>query len=129
MKGLATKLNIPYHILKANLDGYNQIVKTNEDTQFYKPAKYLHFPVSQGPFYAVRANSTSLGTIGGVKTNSKMQVLTANLKSISGAYVAGNNATGMYDTSYPTLEGISCAFAWNSGRIAGESAVQQLINL
>ncbi|MCH4164123.1 MAG: FAD-dependent oxidoreductase [Lentilactobacillus diolivorans] len=129
LKGLATKLNIPYHILKANLDGYNQIVKTNEDTQFYKPAKYLQFPVSQGPFYAVRANSTSLGTIGGVKTNSKMQVLTANLKSISGAYVAGNNATGMYDTSYPTLEGISCAFAWNSGRIAGESAVQQLINL
>ncbi|MFT8427871.1 MAG: hypothetical protein ABF625_09030 [Leuconostoc mesenteroides] len=55
--------------------------------------------------------------------------MTANLKSISGAYVAGNNATGMYDTSYPTLEGISCSFAWNSGRIAGESAVQQLINL
>ena len=32
---------------------------------------------------------------------------------------ANADAKGMYDPSYPTLEGISRAYAWNSGRIAG----------
>ncbi|WP_349630360.1 FAD-dependent oxidoreductase [Lentilactobacillus sp. Marseille-Q4993] len=123
---LATKLNVPSDELKQSVDSYNQLVEAGEDNQFYKPSKFVKFSVEQGPFYAVRANSTSLGTIGGIRTNEKMEALTPDNKAVSGAYVAGNNATGMYDTSYPTMEGISCAFAWNSGRIAAESAVERL---
>lgn len=41
---------------------------------------------------------------------------------IDGIYAVGNDASGLYDSSYPTIEGLSNAFAWNSGRIAGRYA-------
>lgn len=123
---LAAKLGVSAATVTAAVTDYNAAVKAKDDETFYKPSDYLRFSVEKGPFYAVKAQSTSLGTIGGVATDAHMQVLTTDGKPIPGAYVAGNDANGMYDTSYPTMEGISCAFAWNSGRIAGEAAREQI---
>ncbi|KRN52730.1 fumarate reductase (flavoprotein) [Pediococcus damnosus] len=123
---LATKLHMSQKILMQTVDRYNTQIEQKEDFDFYKPTKFMRFSVKQGPFYAIKARSTSLGTIGGIETNDQMDVLKADKKPVKGTFVAGNNASGMYDTSYPTLEGISCAFAWNSGRIAGESAIKLL---
>lgn len=122
---LAQQLNFTPDF-ETGINAYNQAVANQEDEQFYKAPEFLRFKVAQGPFHAVRANSTSLGTIGGVDANARMQVLTPTGHPIIGAYVAGNSANGMYDTSYPTIEGISCAYAWNTGRIAAESAVQDI---
>ncbi|APX72431.1 FAD-dependent oxidoreductase [Companilactobacillus allii] len=105
-----------------NLNEYNKIISDNNDSDFGKSTEFLKFPVSKGPFYAIKAQSTTLGTIGGVSVNDNLQALDKNGRVIKNVYATGNNASGMYDTSYPTLEGISCAFAWNSGRLAGESA-------
>lgn len=120
---LAMQLHVPATNLRATITRYNSLIKNHADKDFYKPANFLRFPLVQGPFYALKAKSTSLGTIGGIETNEKLEALTAEKTPILGAFVAGNDASGMYDTSYPTLEGISCAFAWNSGRIAGKSAI------
>lgn len=124
--GLADRIGASSDAVIHAVTAYNDAVNAGNDTTYYKPSKFLRFPVTSGPFYAVKAQSTSLGTIGGVATDAHMQVLTPAGKPIPGAYVAGNDANGMYDTSYPTMEGISCAFAWNSGRIAGEAASAQL---
>ena len=126
LKELAEQLQVSKETLGQTVNRYNMQVAQKEDSDFYKPSEFMRFSVAQGPFYAVKARSTSLGTIGGIETNERMEVLKTNKKPVQGTFVAGNNVSGMYDTSYPTLEGISCAFAWNSGRIAGESAIKLL---
>ena len=70
----------------------------------------------------VRANSTTLGTVGGALVNEHFEALNVKRQVIDGIYAVGNDASGLYDSSYPTIEGLSNAFAWNSGRIAGRYA-------
>ncbi|KRM95352.1 fumarate reductase (flavoprotein) [Liquorilactobacillus aquaticus DSM 21051] len=126
LDSLALQLKLDPQKLDATIKQYNEFTANKKDDLFYKSSQFLSFKVEQGPFYALKACSTSLGTIGGIETNENMEVLDQKSNIIKGAYATGNNASGMYDTSYPTLEGISCAFAWNSGRIAGESAANIL---
>ncbi|GAB5051598.1 FAD-dependent oxidoreductase [Pediococcus ethanolidurans] len=123
---LADQIHVSRQDFEKTIQHYNSLVNQKEDTDFYKPNKYLQFSLAKGPFYAIKARSTSLGTIGGIETNAKLEALKQNKQPIKGAYVTGNDASGMYDTSYPTLEGISCAFAWNSGRLAAKSVIQFL---
>lgn len=123
---LAQKLHFAVDDLQTTFTDYNQVVATNKDLEFGKARKFLQFPISNGPFYALKAQSTTLGTIGGVNVDDKLHVLDNDGQIIPNLYATGNNASGMYDTSYPTLEGISCAFAWNSGRIAGEDAAKTI---
>ena len=122
---LAQKTGLDETSLRESVERYNQLVKKGEDTDFYKNSRFMNVPVENGPFYAVRANSTTLGTVGGGLVNEKFQALTANRKVIPDVYVVGNNAGGLFDSSYPTIEGLSNAFAWNSGRIAGRVAVKE----
>lgn len=123
---IANTLNFDYNTIQQTVLEYNQIINSGFDSDFNKSEEFLQFPVSQGPFYAVQAQSTTLGTIGGIAVDEALHVLDKNGQIIPNLYATGNNASGMYDTSYPTLEGISCAFAWNSGRIAGEDAAKSL---
>ncbi|MDN6967349.1 FAD-dependent oxidoreductase [Oenococcus sp. UCMA 17063] len=120
---LSKKMMVPINNLNETVKNYNALVATGKDTDLYKADKFMKFSVGQEPFYAIKACSTSLGTIGGVAVDEKFNVLSPNNRAIPGAFAAGNTAAGgMYDDSYPTIEGLSCAFAWNSGRLAGEAA-------
>jgi fumarate reductase flavoprotein subunit len=103
---------------------YNKAVATGKDP-FGKPAKFLKYPVKQGPFYAMRAKVVSLATLGGVRVNENFEALNANYKPIGGLYAVGNNAYGFYCTpSYPPYQGLALGFAYNSGRIAGMEAAK-----
>ncbi|WP_125764869.1 FAD-dependent oxidoreductase [Companilactobacillus hulinensis] len=126
IENLSEDLGFDAKKVKENLDGYNKVISAEKDSEFGKPSKFLKFSVEQGPFYAIKAQSTTLGTIGGVAVDDKLHVINNEGQVIENVYATGNNASGMYDTSYPTLEGISCAFAWNSGRIAGEDAAENI---
>lgn len=126
VKELADKLNLNSDQVEKTFVKYNKIINEHKDTDFNKAAEFMKFPVSKGPFYAIKAQSTTLGTIGGVAVDDCLHVINNDGKIIPGLYATGNNASGMYDTSYPTLEGISCAFAWNSGRVAGEDATKNI---
>lgn len=121
---LAQDINVPVENLKDSLERYNKLVAKKEDTDFYKDSKFMRFPLEKAPFYAVKAVSTTLGTVGGGLVNENFEALTSERKVIPGVYAVGNDASGMFDSSYPTIEGLSNAFAWNSGRIAGEKASQ-----
>ncbi len=126
LNDLANKLNLDSTQVEETISEYNKLINGKNDSDFNKAAEFMKFSVSKGPFYAVKAQSTTLGTIGGVAVDDCLHVIDNKGKIISDVYATGNNASGMYDTSYPTLEGISCAFAWNSGRIAGEDAAQNI---
>lgn len=121
---LAKKAGLDEAALQESIKRYNHLVKEGEDTDFYKDSRFMSVPVKSQPFYAIRANSTTLGTVGGGLVNEDFQALTADRKIIPGVYVVGNNAGGLFDSSYPTIEGLSNAFAWNSGRIAGRVAAK-----
>jgi len=77
-------------------------------------------------FYAVRARTVMLGTKGGIRINERMEALDTKGEVIPGLYAGGFDAGGMYGDSYPihVASGLSSAFALNSGRIAGQSALE-----
>jgi len=110
--------------LKATIDEYNAACDRGHDPIFAKDRSLL-VPLRTPPYYALRANSDFLDTIGGIKINERMEVLDKQDNPISGLY-AGGVATGGWqaDTYCDILSGAASGFAFNSGRIAAENAVK-----
>lgn len=109
--------------LEANIAEYNQICESKQDP-FGKSAENLAYPVSEGPFYAVKMQISNLGTLGGVRVSERLEAVDAQMDPIPGLFVVGNDAGGFYGniTSYPPYEGLATGFAVNSGKIGGRSA-------
>ncbi len=126
LKELAQKTGMDYETMKANIERYNEFCKVRHDGDFVKPSRYLN-PVEKGPFYAVKSVATSLGTLGGIKINEKMQAVNDKKEPIPGLYVVGNDAGGMYGDSYDlVMAGSTVGFAMNSGRIAAENITKEI---
>ncbi len=64
--------------------------------------------------------------MGGIRINENMEVLDKKNAVIPGLYAGGFDAGGMYGDSYPITasQGLSSAFALNSGRIAGQKCAR-----
>lgn len=124
---LAEKISINPSVLKATIDEYNEFCEKGHDDLFAKDRRYLW--ALKGPrFYAVKARTIFLGTLGGIKINHKMEVLNKNENIVPGLYAVGFDAGGMYGDSYCIRDssGGSAGFAVNSGRIAGENAAKYI---
>ncbi|OGO41550.1 MAG: hypothetical protein A2137_08245 [Chloroflexi bacterium RBG_16_58_8] len=122
---LARKMGIAPAVLKATLDEYNRCCETGHDPVFAKEPKYLR--ALKGPrFYAVKAYTTFLGSLGGIKINHRMEAVDASEETIPGLYAVGTDAGGLYGDSYCFLpaSGATLGFAVNSGRIAGRNAAK-----
>jgi fumarate reductase flavoprotein subunit len=113
-------------VLKATIDEYNAACDHGHDTLFAKDQKYL-LPVRSTPYYAIKAHGSICDAIGGVKINENMEVLDTKDNPIPGLYAAGST-TGCWESeSYCyRLTGHLVGFALNSGRIAGENAVNHI---
>jgi fumarate reductase flavoprotein subunit len=110
--------------LQNTIKEYNQCCDQGHDDTFNKEKVYLQ-PLQTPPFYAIRCFSSCLDTIGGIKINHRMEVLSIEDNPIRGLYAGGNAAGGWEgDTYCMLLPGSACGFAINSGRIAGENAAQ-----
>jgi fumarate reductase flavoprotein subunit len=113
-------------VLKATIDEYNAACDHGHDTLFAKDQRYL-FPLRSAPYYAIRAHGSICDAIGGVKINENMEVLDTKDNPIPGLYAAGSTAGGWESESYCyRLTGHLLGFALNSGRIAGENAVEYI---
>ncbi len=123
---LAKNMGVPATNLKETVDLYNTFADRKHDGQFAKEPKYLQ-PVRKGPFYAVKAYPTSLGTLGGVSVTKEMRVLNQSDDIIPGLYAVGNIAAGMYGDSYDLLmAGSTMGYAVNTGRMAAEDAAEYI---
>ena len=124
---LATKIGVNPAVLKATIDEYNQSCEKHYDELFAKDSKYL-WPIKGPKYYAIKARTVFLGTMGGIKINEKTEVVDKKETVIPGLYAAGYDAGGMYGDSYPikTSSGLASAFALNSGRIAGKNVLKYL---
>jgi fumarate reductase flavoprotein subunit len=123
---LAEKTGINKENLSKTIDEYNKACDTGRDEIFHKKAKFLR-AVREPKFYAGRLFPGAVGTLGGIKTNHRMEVLNKNSEVIPGLYAAGYDANSIHGDSYAyLLPGGTLGFALNSGRIAGENAVKYI---
>ena len=124
---LAKQINIDPETLQNTVNEYNSFAKQGHDELFSKNPKYL-FPLTEGPYYAVRAQTVFLGTMGGIKINHRTEVLDNDDNRIPGLYAGGFDAGGMYGDSYGIRysTGLASGFAVNSGRLAGKNALKYL---
>jgi fumarate reductase flavoprotein subunit len=127
IKALAEKIGVDPAVLKATIDEYNGFCEKGHDDLFAKDPKYLR-PLKGPKFYAVKARTIFLGTLGGIKINHKTEVVDKKEKVIPGLYAVGFDAGGMWGDSYSirNSSGAAAGFAVNSGRIAGRNALQYI---
>jgi fumarate reductase flavoprotein subunit len=124
---LAAKIGINPVTLKATIEEYNSFCDKHHDDLFAKDPKYL-FAIRGPKYYAVKARTIFLGTMGGIKINEKAEVIDKKDAVIPGLYAVGFDAGGMYGDSYciKHASGLSSAFATNTGRLAGKNALKYI---
>ena len=127
IEGLAGKMGVDPAVFKNTVDEYNSFCAKGHDDLFCKDPKYL-WPIKGPTFYAVKARTVSLGSMGGIKINERAEAIDKKDRPIPGLYAAGLDAGGMFGDSYPIKgsSGLCSAFAMNSGRLAGENALKYL---
>ena len=122
---LASAINVPASNLQAALDTWNADMASAEkrDSQFPTRACGLA-PIDTPPYYATRSYDYSLGALGGLRINTKAQVLDTAGEPIPHLYAAGQVAGGFMGSYYPgTGTGILSTLAF--GRSAGENALAE----
>jgi len=124
---LATKMKVDPAVLQATITEYNSFCEKKHDDLFAKDIKYLN-PIVGLKYYAIRARTVFLGTMGGIRINERAEVVDKKDIVIPGLYAAGFDAGGMYGDSYPIKcsSGLASAFAMNSGRIAGKNVLKYM---
>jgi fumarate reductase flavoprotein subunit len=127
LEALARSIGIDPATLRATVDEYNNHCAGGRDEWFAKDRRFLR-PLVGPKYYAVKAHTAFLGTMGGIRVNENMEVLDKKNAVIPGLYAGGFDAGGMYGDSYPISisQGLSSAFALNSGRSAGTRALEYL---
>ena len=127
IEALAVKMGVSPSVLEKTVAEYNTCCESKYDKDFAKDPRYL-WPINVPRYYAVKARTVFLGTMGGIKINEKAEVIDKKEAVIPGLYAAGFDAGGMYGDSYPIKcsSGLASAFALNSGRIAGKNVLKFL---
>lgn len=125
LEELAQKMGIDAEALLATVEEYNALCAAGNDP-LGKSAEYLR-PIENGPFYAAQYYPSSYGTLGGIKINSDLEVLTEDDQIIPGLYSAGTDACTIFGDSYMfLLPGNTMGFSLNSGAMAGTSAAEYI---
>jgi fumarate reductase flavoprotein subunit len=122
---LAEETGISAKNLQNTIDEYNSICN-KYDPFFNKNSKYL-LPIKGPKYYAAQHYPAGYGTLGGIKVNDNLQVMTDKGSIIPGLYSCGTDACSIFGDSYCfIMPGNTMGFALNSGRIAGKSAVDYI---
>lgn len=123
VKELAAKAKLDAANLEATVNSYNGYVKAGEDQALKRSKKTLVREIAKPPFYAVRMTFWTCLTLGGVRTNQKLQVLDPYGTAILGLYAAGETVGGIHGAFY--MGGCAMAWAHTSGYLAGKNAAAE----
>ena len=127
LEELAGELGIPYDRMKASIDRYNELCEKGCDTDFGKPAKYMH-KIEKAPFWGARKHIRVSAEVSGVVTNENAQALDCEGRPIEGLYCAGNLGGPFYGgADYPFHQtGLSLGRCYTFGMIAAKHAMGAL---
>lgn len=115
---LAKAMNVPAEALRSTMKEYSRMQKAGKDTAFGRPD--MPSPLTKAPYYAVQVRPAVHHTMGGVKINTKAEVLNQDGKAIPGLFAAGEVTGGVHGGN--RLGGNAQADIVTFGRIAGLSA-------
>lgn len=130
LEDLANKMGINPTGLKATVEKYNRDIDTlGYDTEFDrrtqegcegKPIK-LDTP----PFYGYRCTGSTSSFKGGIKINTKMQVVNQYGEVIPSLYAAGELTGGLWGNDSTYLPGTMVTAAMAFGRVAARNAIKE----
>ena len=95
IEALAEKIDVDPATLKKTLDTWNQAVTDKADKDFGRETA-MDYDLTEGPFYAIQIAPGIHHTMGGVKINTKTQVLKEDGTPITGLYAAGEVTGGIH---------------------------------
>ena len=95
IEALAEKIDVDPATLKKTLDTWNQTVADKADKDFGRETA-MDYDLTEGPFYAIQIAPGIHHTMGGVKINTKTQVLKEDGTPITGLYAAGEVTGGIH---------------------------------
>jgi succinate dehydrogenase/fumarate reductase flavoprotein subunit len=136
---LASLIGLPAQTLVQTVERFNQFATQGVDADFGRgESAYNRFSsgdesepnpslggLTQGPYFAVKLESGSLGTFAGLQTNARTQVLNSEGQHIAGLYAVGNEAASIFNGDYPS-GGITLGPAMTFGYIAGRAVADDL---
>ena len=122
LKGAADYFHIPYANLKATVDRVSQMAKDGgKDLDFHNRGGLKD--LSTGKYYIIKAVPSTHHTMGGLKINTKAEVLDKNGKPIPGLFAAGEVTGTTHGTN--RLGGNAYTDIMVFGRIAGDGAAAE----
>lgn len=127
LEELAKELDLPYEAMKASIDRYNELCEKGCDSDFGKPAKYLH-KIEKAPFWGARKHIRVSAEVSGVVVNANAQALDQAGEVIPGLYCVGNLGGPFYGgNDYPFHQtGLSLGRCYTFGMIAAKHALGKL---
>lgn len=125
---LAAQAGIDEDGLEATLERYNGYCDEGVDKEFTKDANFLR-PVRKGPYYALRVFCGGYDTIGGIKVNGRMEVISDDGIAIPGLYAAGDIVLNEFYGNPPVggcgSLNTSMAFGFAAGDYAAQYAEKE----
>lgn len=119
LEELAEAIGVPAENLKETCDKFNEYVENKEDPEFGRGV--WGDKIDQAPFYATLRYPALHHTMGGIKINTKTEVLNENDQPIPGLYAAGEVTGGIHGAN--RLGGNAIADIIVFGKIAGKSVM------
>ena len=100
----------------ATCDRYNELFDAQEDADYGKEA-YRLSELRTPPFYGCWFGGSLLGTLDGIRINSKMQALDVDYNVVPGLYAAGDASGSFFNTNYPEyIPGLAAGRSVTEGR-------------
>ncbi|SCI97828.1 Fumarate reductase flavoprotein subunit precursor [uncultured Clostridium sp.] len=103
LEELAKMIEVPVDKLQATVDSYNASVEAGETDEFgrsydenYNAFKLANNKIEGQKYYAVRLHALCIMTLGGIQTNTDLQVLDGSGTAIPGLYAAGEVVGGIW---------------------------------
>jgi tricarballylate dehydrogenase len=120
IEDLAKKLSIAPSALRNTVEAFNCAVDEGTNSKLTPPKSNFAQRIDQPPFYAYLVTGGMTFTFGGIKINSKAEVLSKTASVIPGLYAAGEVTGGFFYNNYPAGSSLTrCAVF---GEIAGKNA-------
>ena len=121
---LAEKIGLDSAQVEKSVERWNSFVAEKKDKDFGRNPKSMDRAIASPPFYAIEVEPAVHHTMGGLKINSRAQVLNASGKIIPGLYAAGEVTGGIHGAN--RLGGNAVADICVFGKIAADSALNQI---
>lgn len=124
LEELAGIVSMPGDALAASVEKYNDFVEKGVDEEY---GRKVSAPMAkEGPYYLVEMNLRYYASLGGLRINDKMQVVSTTGDALDGLYAAGEIVGGLCGDIY--APGALFGWAMTSGYNAGTSVATTLNN-